>query len=400
MSDTPIINSVGINGGINIFNKEYIPSNKPNYNLTYKTFFTLPYKIDSMDTMDDIIVIGVSEIQSVYVYKIIDTAVNIIKIITPQNSNVLGTVKFGSCVKITQMGIFISDPYYNTYGQVFLYYSKNINSQDWNANPVSIKPFDYKSINYNSMFGTKIDVKDTTLYISSPGYKDSDNIVCKCYYYSIDYNTKYISNIMISSNPDIVSEYATNILLSTPTISLVSSINANVTNEITYNSAGVVYIYDTTKQQPISYIYSPNPIEKSNFGYSMSINGSYLLISEPNAKEGNIILYKGGSSNWNYITSFNIESLSMGVYDKQFKEGQNVFCINSLFLWTYNNVVYVSEITEEGNVVPSSTNKLKNTDYSDYGNFISNIENNQIIITGYDITNNKTIFDIYSINYV
>lgn len=402
MSEVPIIKSVGVDGGINIFNEEYVPSNTANYNLTYKTFFTLPYDIDSIDTIDDLIVIGISEIQSVYIYKIVDTAVNIVKIITPQNSNILGTVKFGSCVKINQMGIFVSDPYYNTYGQVFLYYSKSINSQTWNTNPVSIRPFDYKNIEYSSMFGKSFEINDSTLYVSSPNYKDvTTNTIGKCYFYSIDYNTKYISNIMSSSNPDKnIEGFGNNILLTTPTISLVSSSNANVTSEITYNEAGIVYIYDTTVQTYIGKIQSPYPSDNSNFGFNMCINGSYLLISEPNDTEGKILVYKGGGTNWVYNTYFNIESLKIDNYNNSYIEGLKVFCINNLFLWTYNNIVYASEMTEAGNIVPSTTDKLYNTDYEQYGTNISNIGNNKIIITGYDSSSNKTIFNIYTINYV
>ncbi|AXH72748.1 MAG: integrin alpha beta-propellor repeat protein [Caudoviricetes sp.] len=400
MSDFSTIQSLGFNGGINIFNQEYVPSNKSNYNLVHKTFFTIPYKIDSIATKDDIIVIGISEIQSVYVYKIIDTVVNLVKIITPQSSNILGSKLFGKCVKINQLGIFISDPLYNGYGSIFLYYSTNINANTWNINPVIIKPFDYKTLTNQCLFGETFDINDSTLYVSAPEYTDTvNNIIGKCYFYSINYNTKYISNIIVSNNPDKnINGFGNNVVLSSPTTSLVTSINSNVTNGITYTSAGNVYLYTTDSQTYTDVLSNPFPKDNSNYGYSIYISGSYMLISEPNYDEGRILLYKGGGTKWEYINYMNISSLKIDSYNDTSEEGLVVFILNTIFLWTYNNIVYVSEITEAGNIIPSTTDKLINNSYSTYGTLITNIGNNEIIVTGYDGT--KSIFDIYTINNV
>lgn len=393
MASENIVKSVGTRGGISFFKGEYVPSNDAEYNVVKNGYFTLPYNIDDISILNNIIVIGVSQIQSVFVYQVIENVFSLLKIITPQTSNIKNTVSFGKSVKITDTGIFVGDPDTNTSGQVFVFYQTQNGSNLWFSDPSVINPV--FGITDSIGFGTKIDATNDTIYISAPNYKNQSTIGA-CFFYKIDYISKNINYINYNINPDNVSDFASNIKIINQTQSIVSSINSSVTSGSTYTNAGCLYFYDTTSVNPYNSIQNPYPSNNSNFGYSFYVSGNYLLISEiNNGDEGKIILYKNSENNWNYINYFNIETLSIDILADGSIEGEKVFMIDSVMLWTANNSVYVSEITEAGNIVPSHTPVLSNTDYSNYGSTITPIDDIGFIVTGYD--GQKTIFDMYTL---
>lgn len=399
MATENIVNQFGTKGSVLFFPGEYNPSTTSKYKISFSVTQNISDTIDYIDSYQDIVILGSSTTQTVYVFRLNGTALNLIKKITPATSNLSGCSMFGSIVKINQYGIFISDPQYLNKGAVFCYWVRTIGAYSWYDNPVTIVPFNYSKENDGLTFGYSFDVGDSIIMISS--IKDNLNAggIGDVYFFTYNYNTKYIGQTYIILNPDSSSTtFGKNIIVYNNQYGYVSSSDAPDTLGITYSNSGKVYTLDTNSDSITGNVPNISPGNNINFGSSISMYNLYSIISSPNQTEGVISLYKGNSNKWENIQNFNMTTLGIDTYSSGL-EGTSIFIYNTLILW--NNVgsgnVYIAEITDADTVVPSHTSKITKAGY-DYGILYTGVYESLII--GGSNGDGTTSFDIYSINLV
>ena len=393
MTSENILKSIKTKGGIGFFHGNYNPSTDPKYKLILENTFNISDKIETISTYQDIIVIGSPSTQTVYILKRSGVSLNVIKKITPSSSNLINCSKFGSNVKITDIGIFITDPEYASKGAVFLFYITNIGSNIWLDNPVQITPTNYTNKNDGMLFGYDIDATNNILLVSALS-EQNNTTSGAIYYFSINYNTKYISQVNRIENPSNISKkFGSNVLLYNQVYSIISCPDETIYNNgVEKADAGCVYICDNTNKNILNNIYNVDDTNELYFGTSISSYMPYAIISETGSTEGNIYVYKVTGTIWTLLTETNITALSLGIYTSG-TECSSVFIYNKIILWnlTGSNNVYVSEITEAETIVPSSNNVLTKDNY-EYGILFSAISD-YILIVGYNGSN--TSIDLY-----
>lgn len=395
MTTENILQSIGTTGGIKFFPGTYVPTNNSRYSLIYNNFYNMAFTIDSIDILDDIVVVGISSIQTVYVYKISQNILNLIQTITPRSSSLTGTQLFGKVVKIANTGIFVSDPSYGSNGAVFVYFCTQIGLSSWYQSAVKIIP----SVGVNVVginFGSDICINNSMIFVTS--YIDNTTT---CFKYIYDYSRKFIkqdNNISLPSADNTLFPYRIMFLNNSNII-----LNEKITNsDNTYQNSLIIYTTDLVQNSIIS-----NDNNKI-FDYFTTFNNYVLTnnkhVSSSTDDSGNTIditddsisLYTLIGSTVNLKDTFNSKSINI---DTNTDDIGIVYMDNNFIIWNIenSNKVYIAEISEMGNIIPSSVSMI------DVENLISIISimkhSNGIIFTGYN-SNNMTVLVTYNLNLI
>ena len=353
MATENILQSIGTTGGIKFFPGTYVPTDNPRYSLVYDNFFNMSFTIDSISILNDIVVVGVSSIQTVYVYKIVQNILNLIKTITPQNSSLHNTISFGKVVKLVNSGILVSDPDYTVNGAVFFYFCTKIGLQSWLENPAIILPYGNSNM-LGINFGVDMVISDTIIVVTA--YQDNNTYIFK---YVYDYIKKYIkqtSYITVPSSDNALYPYQ---------IRLINNTYLILNEKVTYKDdtfQNNLNIYDINLNA-ISLIEND---QYKLFDYFYTYNNN-IIINNKNTIDNDdgttidndiVSLYTILGDTVNLKTTFNSQSLKI---DNNTDDVGIVYMDNNFIIWNINNTnkIYVVEISEVGNIIPSTNSYIE-----------------------------------------